>query len=82
MTACPHRIISTRKGSLPGRTMLRCQACGLEKERVSSMADLDDHWPELAAEARLVADRDGVHAEKAAASVSRGRGNKHGKTQE
>lgn len=66
---CPHAIISRRPGELVGRVVLRCQACGLERERAADLRDLDEHWPELAKEARGTAERDGVGLELAAARI-------------
>lgn len=66
---CPHALISRRPGDLDGRVVLRCQACGLERERAADMRDLSEFWPELAAEAGASAEADGVSVEHAAARI-------------
>lgn len=65
-------MISSRAGDRVGRVVLRCQSCGLEKERASSLADLDQFWPDLAAKVRKDHDNDNSRAEKAAAQIAGG----------
>lgn len=76
-------MISTRAGERIGRTVLRCQSCGLEKERAASLADLDEFWPEVAAKVRAETENDRGRAEVAAAKIAAHHvGGSRGKTKE
>lgn len=76
-------MISTRAGERTGRTVLRCQSCGLEKERAASLADLDEFWPEVAAKVRAETGNDRGRSEMAAAKIATHHvGGSRGKTKE